>query len=326
MVLSFAEMKKQRAASLQKLSGELTKLNGSTNNVEKDDRFWYPEVDKAGNGYAVIRFLPAPEGEDVPFVRLWQHSFQGPGGWYIENSLTTIGQQDPIAEYNNMLWGDRNIKDEGYRPAERKQARAQKRKLIYISNVYIIKDPANPQNEGKVKLFKYGAQVFDKLNEVMNPPEMEGEDPKNPFDLWEGANFKIKIRNVEGYRNYTKSEFGDTEPLFEDDDEMEEVWKKCHSLQEQIAPDKFKTYEQLKVALDRALRTASPKLTKTAEEDSPYDDDEDNVVEMKTRKTLKEAAPKSFAEKKSKAPPKKVEEDDDDDDTMNFLQNLADDD
>jgi hypothetical protein len=327
MALSFAELKKQRAATREKLSGEIAKLNTNNNN-EKDDRFWYPETDKAGNGYAVIRFLPAPEGEDFPYVRLWQHSFQGPGGWYIENSLTTIGQQDPIAEYNNMLWGDSNIKDETYRVEERKQARKQKRKLIYISNVLIIKDPANPQNEGKVKLFKYGAQVFDKLNEAMNPPEMEGEEPMNPFDLWEGANFKIKIRQVEGYRNYTKSEFDDVEPLDEDDEVMEGYWKQCHSIQEQISPDKFKTYDQLKVALDRALKKNTTRMGKAADEDSPDEPEED--IDDIVAKIPKKAAPaKTFAEKKAKAAPKKavVEDDEDDDeDAMNFLKSIAEDD
>lgn len=321
MALSFAELKKQRAVTREKLSGELTKLN-SNSNTDKDDRFWYPETDKAGNGYAVVRFLPAPEGEDVPFVRLWQHSFQGPGGWYIENSLTTIGQQDPIAEYNTQLWNS-TTDDNG--PA-RQQVRKQKRKLIYISNVYIIKDPANPANEGKVKLFKYGAQVFDKLNEAMNP-QYEDESPMNPFDLWEGANFKIKIRQVEGYRNYTKSEFDDAEPLDDDEDAMEEIWKKAYSLQEQISPDKFKTYDQLKVALERALKKPSAVFTKAAE-DTP-DEPEEDIDEIVSKIPKKTAPPKSFGEKKAKVAPKKIVEDDDDeddDDPMNFLKSIAEDD
>ena len=313
MALSFAEMKKQRANSLEKLSGELTKMNTSTT-TEKDDRFWYPETDKAGNGYAVVRFLPAPKGEDVPFVRLWQHSFQGPGGWYIENSLTTIGQQDPIAEYNSELW---NSTTDDNSPA-RQQVRKQKRKLIYISNVYIVKDPANPENEGKVKLFKFGKKVFDKLNEAMNP-QYEDESPMNPFDLWEGANFKIKIRQVEGYRNYDKSEFGEVEPLDEDDDLMEEIWSKCHSLQEQISADKFKSYDQLKASLERALKKPVGKTTK-AEDDDPYEKEEDTPL----RKAVRESAPKKFAEAKAKKPAKS-DDDEDDDDTMNFLQSLADD-
>ncbi len=319
MALSFAELKKQRAATREKLSGEIAKLN--TNINEKDDRFWYPETDKAGNGYAVVRFLPAPEDEDFPYVRLWQHSFQGPGGWYIENSLTTIGQQDPIAEYNSELWNS-TTDDNG--PA-RQQVRKQKRKLIYISNVYIIKDPANPENEGKVKLFKYGAQVFDKLNEAMNP-QYEDETPMNPFDLWEGANFKIKIRQVEGYRNYTKSEFDDAEPLDDDDEVMENIWKKCYSLQEQIAPDKFKTYDQLKVALERALKKNTTRIGKAIDEDSP-DEPEEDIEEIASKIPKRSVAPKSFGEKKAKVAPKKViEEDDDDDDPMNFLKSMAEDD
>lgn len=312
MALSFAELKKQREATKAKLSGELTKMNSS--GVKDDDRFWYPDTDKAGNGYAVVRFLPAPEGEDIAFVRLWEHRFQGPGGWYIENSLTTIGQQDAIAEYNNELW---NSTTDDNSPA-RQQVRKQKRKLIYISNVYIIKDPANPENEGKVKLFKYGKKVFDKLNEVMNPPAIEQEEPMNPFDLWEGANFKIKIRQVDGYRNYDKSEFDEVAPLDEDDDVMESIWKQSHSLAEQIAPDKFKSPEKLKASLDRVLKKSASASSKAIEEDAPFDTDEDEVPVSKASK----AAPKKIAEKKAKATPQKEEEEDD---PMDFLQNLADD-
>ena len=314
MALSFAELKKQREATKAKLSGELTKMNQS--GVKDDDRFWYPDTDKAGNGFAVVRFLPAPEGEDVPFVRLWEHRFQGPGGWYIENSLTTIGKQDAIADYNNELW---NSTTDDKSPA-REQVRKQKRKLIYISNVYIVKDPANPENEGKVKLFKYGKKVFDKLNEAMNPPAIEQEEPMNPFDLWEGANFKIKIRQVDGYRNYDKSEFDDVGPLDEDDEVMEAIWSKAHSLAEQIAPDKFKTPEQLKAALDRVLRKSAAASTKAVDDDAPFDTDE----EEKPKKTLKEASAKKLGEKKTKAAPKK--DDDDDVDPMDFLQNIIDDD
>lgn len=313
MALSFAEMKKQRTGARDKITEQLNKMN-TNGNIQQDDRIWYPDTDKAGNGFAIVRFLPAPKGEDVPFVRLWQHSFKGPSGvWYIENSLTTIGQQDPIAEYNNELWNSTTDDDS---PA-RKQVRNQKRKLIYIANVYIVKDPANPENEGKVKLFKFGKKVFDKLNEAMNP-QYEDEDAMNPFDLWEGANFKIKIRQVDGYRNYDKSEFGEIEPLKEDDDEMAEIWEQCHSLQEQIAPDKFKTYEQLRVALDKALKTA-PKKAKADEEDAPFETEE---VEEEEKPKAKKVTAKKLPETKAKKAPKV--EDDEEDDTMSFLQNLAD--
>lgn len=315
MALSFAELKKQREATKAKLSGELTKMN--TAGAKDDDRFWYPDTDKAGNGFAIVRFLPAPEGEDVPFVRLWEHRFQGPGGWYIENSLTTIGQQDAIAEYNSELW---NSTTDDNAPA-RQQVRKQKRKLIYISNVYIIKDPANPENEGKVKLFKYGKKVFDKLNEVMNPPAIEQEEPMNPFDLWEGANFKIKIRQVDGYRNYDKSEFDTVAPLAESDDEMEEIWRKAYSLAEQIAPDKFKSPEKLKASLDRVLRKSAGAATKAVDDDAPFDTEEETKP---ASKSLKEATAKKAGAAKSKAAPKK--DDDDEGDPMDFLNNIIDDD
>lgn len=319
MALSFAELKKQRAALKEKLSSEITKMNSG--GFKEDDRFWYPDTDKAGNGFAIVRFLPAPEGEDTPFVRLWEHRFKGPGGWYIENSLTTIGQQDAIAEYNSELW----YSTEDDKSPARQQVRKQKRKLIYISNVYIVKDTMNPENEGKVKLFKYGKVIFDKLNAAMNPPESYGEEPMNPFDLWEGANFKIKIRLKDEYRNYDDSVFGDIGPLDEDDEVMESIWKQCHSLQEQIAPDKFKSPEQLKAALERVLKKPASGIGKAVDDDAPFDTDED---EAPVSKSVKEAAPKKVAASKPKpAPAKKaVVEDDDDDDTMNFLQNLSEDD
>ena len=235
-------------SSLEKLSGELAKMN-SQGEGGNDDRFWYPNVDKAGNGYAVIRFLPAPGDEEVPFVRVFSHGFKGPTGqWYIEDSLTTIGKPDPVGEMNSRLW---NESTDDNSPG-RKQARAQKRKLGYICNVYIIQDQLNPENNGKVKLFKFGKKIFDKLNEAMNP-QFADEEPMNPFCLWTGASFKLKIRNVEGYRNYDKSEFATPGPLFEDDKEMEAIWKQEHSLKTFIDPAKFKSYDELKAKLHRVL-------------------------------------------------------------------------
>lgn len=235
-------------SSLEKLSGELAKMN-TQGESGGDDRFWYPNVDKAGNGYAVIRFLPAPGEEDVPFVRVFSHGFKGPTGqWYIEDSLTTIGKNDPVGEMNSRLW---NESSDDNSPG-RKQARAQKRKLGYICNVYIIQDQLNPENNGKVKLFKFGKKIFDKLNEAMNP-QFADEEPMNPFCLWTGASFKLKIRNVEGYRNYDKSEFASPGPMFEDDKEMEAVWKQEHSLKTFVDPSKFKSYEELKTKLHRVL-------------------------------------------------------------------------
>ena len=247
--MDFSSLKNRSGKnSLEKLSAELAKLNQNQES-SKDDRFWYPNVDKAGNGFAIIRFLPAPGEEDVPFVRIWEHGFKGPTGkWYIENSLTTIGKQDPVSDLNSKLWNSTSDDDS---PA-RKQARAQKRKLTFVSNVYIVQDQQNPENNGKVKLFKFGKKIFEKLNEKMNP-QFADEEAMNPFDLWSGASFKLKIRNVEGYRNYDKSEFSQAAPLFEDDNNMEAVWKQEHSLQAFLAPTNFKSYEELQTKLNAVL-------------------------------------------------------------------------
>jgi len=213
------------------------------------NRFWQPEVDKAGNGMAVIRFLPAPQvdGEDaLPWVRVFSHGFQGPGGWLIDNCLTTLNEKCPVCEHNNTLWNS-GIE------ANKDIARKQKRKLSYVANVLIVSDPANKSNEGQVKLFKFGKKIFDKITEAMNP-EFADETPINPFDLWEGANFKLKIRNVEGYRNYDKSEFAEKSALYDGDDEkLEALWKSEYGLKEFLERKNFKTYDQLKQRLDKAL-------------------------------------------------------------------------
>lgn len=242
---SFQALKRNRTEGFDKLTQSLNKLNQKSSGPGPDDRFWKPEVDKAGNGYAVVRFLPETEGEDVPFVRIWDHGFQGPGGWFIENSLTTLGQKDPVSEYNSMLWNS-GIE------SNKEKARKQKRRLSFISNIYVVKDPANPDNEGKVFLYKYGKKIFDKLNEAMNP-QFEDEKPVNPFDLWEGADFKLKIRNVEGYRNYDKSELDIPAPLFDEDDELEATWKSQNKLNEFTDPTNFKTYQELQTKLNRVL-------------------------------------------------------------------------
>ena len=250
--MSFSNLKKQSSLGslTAKLVSQVEKMNKGSNGV--DDRLWKPEVDKAGNGYAVIRFLPAPDGEDLPWAKLYTHAFQGTGGWFIENSLTTLGQKDPVSEYNSQLWNSGVDSD-------KEVARKQKRKLSYYSNVYVVKDPSNPSNEGKVFLFRYGKKIFDKITAAMQP-EFEDETPINPFDFWAGANFKIKIKKVAGYWNYDSSEFAAPEPLFDDDDAMEAVWKQEHSLAEIVAPDQFKSYEDLKKRLDYVLGlTVAPK-------------------------------------------------------------------
>ena len=288
--MSFANLKKQsKLGSLtQKLVKEVEKMNN--NGASGDDRLWKLDVDKSGNGYAVIRFLPPPNGEDLPFVKLYSHAFQGPGGWYIENSLTTLGQKDPVSEYNTTLWN--NGTDAG-----KDAARRQKRKLTYISNIYVVKDPANPENEGKVFLYKYGKKIFDKLTAAMQP-EFEDEEAIDPFDFWQGANFKLKAKNVAGYRNYDSSEFTAVTPLLDDDDALEGLWKKESSLQEFVAADQFKSYEDLKKRLGYVLgnKTTVREDVETVDEDddrgsaeqlvtaavtskpSPVEDDEDDAL------------------------------------------------
>ena len=258
--MSFADMKKKRGDKLQSLLKETAKLNTPSQGQGDDDRFWRPELDKSGNGMAVVRFLPAPDGEDLPWARTWNHGFQGPGGWYIENSLTTLGQKDPVSEYNSQLWNS-GIE------ANKEIARKQKRRLTYIANVYVIKDPANPQNENTIRLYKFGKKIWDKINDKMNP-EFEDESPVNPFDLWEGANFKIKIRKLDGFSNYDKSEFENPSVLNEDEAKMEEIWKSEHSLAEFTDPKNYKTYAELKEKLDRVLGKQTDTPTPT---DVPFD-------------------------------------------------------
>jgi len=246
---SFANLKRGRS-DLSKLTKAIEATNQTGEGGSKDDnRFWQPEVDKAGNGMAVIRFLPAPQvdGEDaLPWVRVFSHGFQGPGGWLIDNCLTTLNEKCPVCEHNNTLWNS-GIE------ANKDIARKQKRKLSYVANVLIVSDPANKSNEGQVKLFKFGKKIFDKITEAMNP-EFADETPINPFDLWEGANFKLKIRNVEGYRNYDKSEFAEKSALYDGDDEkLEALWKSEYGLKEFLERKNFKTYDQLKQRLDKAL-------------------------------------------------------------------------
>ena len=210
-----------------------------------DERLWKPEVDKTGNGFAVIRFLPAPENEDIPWVKLYSHAFQGPGGWYIENSLTTTGKKDPVSDYNRELWNSGNESDKDV-------VRRQKRKLSYYANIYVVKDPANPQSEGGVFLYKFGKKIFDKVMEAMQP-EFEDETPINPFDFWQGANFKLKIKKKDGYWNYDSSEFDSVSPLLEDDDALEAIWKKQYSLAAVTAADQFKSYDDLEKRLKYVL-------------------------------------------------------------------------
>ena len=279
---SFANLKRQ-SGNLDKLSKAIEALSQtSEGGSEKSDNFWRPEVDKAGNGMAVIRFLPASEkdGDDaLPWVKIHSHGFQGPGGWLIDNCLTTKNQQCPVCEHNSTLWNS-GIE------ANKDIVRKQKRKLNYITNVYIVSDPKHPENEGKVKLFKFGKKIFDKISEAMNPA-FEDETAINPFDMWKGANFKLKIRKVEGYQNYDKSEFDSPSPLSTDDEKLETIWKNEFALQELVADKEFKSYDVLKGRLDKVLglNGEAPRTTveqtkakefaapKKQAEDSPFKDD-----------------------------------------------------
>jgi hypothetical protein len=297
--MDFSKLKsKSGKNSLEELTKKLQSAAGNESS-SKDDRFWQPTVDKAGNGYAVIRFLPSPGDEDVPFIRVFDHGFQGPGGWYIEKSLTTIGQTDPVSEHNSKLWNS-GIE------ANKEIARKQKRRLSFYSNIYVVNDPGNPSNEGKVFLFKYGKKIFDKLNDAMNP-QYPDDEAVNPFDFWAGANFKLKIRNVEGYRNYDKSEFDKPSPLFEDDEQLETVWKQEHSLKAFLDPKEFKSYDDLKKKLNRALA-----------EDDRYVGSADNQ-----EITIEDVDETPSPRHKASAAPVHAEDDDEDDDTIDFFKSLA---
>lgn len=302
--MSFADLKKQSSLGslTQKLVKEVEKMNVGSNGA--DERLWKPEMDKTGNGYAIIRFLPAPDGEDLPWVKIYSHGFQGHGGWYIENSLTTIGQKDPVSEYNRGLWNSGNEND-------KETVRKQKRKLSYYSNIYIVKDPTNPSNEGKVFLYKYGAKIFDKVMAAMQP-EFEDEEPINPFDFWQGANFKLKIRKVDGYWNYDKSEFDRQSPLLDDEDSLEGIWKKQHPLQALLAPSEFKTYDELQKRLDYVLgKKGTPKSQ----------DSDDNEEQDTSRGSFK---PEFGSRQESKVSEEPLSDSDsEDDDTLSYFQRLA---
>jgi len=260
-------------------------------------------MDKTGNGFAIIRFLPAPKGEELPWVKLWNHAFQGPTGqWYIENSLTTINQNDPVSELNSKFWNSGVESD-------KEIARRQKRKLQYYSNIYVVKDSANPENEGKVFLYRYGKKIFDKVMETMQPA-FEDETPVNPFDFWEGANFKLKLRKVDGYWNYDKSEFEKPSALAEDDEKLEEIWGKQYSLSEFTAPTNFKSYDELQTRLNTVLSGT----TKVG-----------NVTDMQTGGAFDDSPSTSTVvdTKEEPAPTVSVSNTEDDEDTMSYFEKLA---
>jgi hypothetical protein len=301
----------KKSNSLDKLLGAVQTENAPQEKKSyADERLWKPVVDKSGNGYAVIRFLPAVEGEDLPWAKVWNHAFQGPTGqWYIENSLTTIGQNDPVSEMNSAYWNSGVESD-------KEIARKQKRKLQYFANILVIEDKANPQNEGKVMLYRFGKKIFDKCMEAMQPV-FEDETPVNPFDFWEGAEFKLKIRKVDGYWNYDKSEFGSKSALFDNDDEIEAVWNKQYPLTEFSAESNFKSYDELKTRLGTVL--AGTTTVGSAElSGSPYY----NVTALIEDEPQK--APWVDTKEAPAPTPTVTVTADDEDDTLSYFEKLAD--
>ena len=298
---NFAELKRKSQSNFDFLQKELQK---STNaNSSGDERLWKPALDASGNGYAVIRFLPAPEGESLPWAKLYNHAFQGPGGWLIDNCPTTKGEQCPVCAANNKLWNSGVESD-------KEIARQRKRKLSYYSNIYVVKDSANPDNEGKVFLYKYGKKIHDKVLAAMQP-EFDDETPVNPFDLWEGANFKLKIRTIGGYWNYDASEFAAPSALSADDDEMEQLWKQAYSLEAFTAPSEFKEYDAVENRLNAVLGLSAPRPVQQAQEEEEQDpapiggfNDSDITVS-------------------SERQPYSVTTDTDDDDALSYFQKLA---
>jgi hypothetical protein len=306
--MSFQDLKKQsRLGSLtDKLVKQVEKLNNNSSGGA-DDRLWKPEMDKSGVGSAVIRFLPAPKGEDLPWVQMFSHAFQGPGGWYIENSLTTIGQKDPVSEYNRSLWNSGSDKD-------KETVRKQKRKLSYYANIYVVKDPAHPENEGKVFLFKFGKKIFDKILNAMQP-EFDDEEPINPFDFWTGANFKLKLVKKDGYWNYDKSEFASPGALLDDDEALEAIWSKQHPLQPLVAADQFKSYQDLEKRLKYVI---GEKTAQRRPDPELEDEDEGSEIPSDIREQLNNLSSSRVVEREVPAV------DEDEDDAMSYFQKLVD--
>ena len=296
--MDFESLKKSSSnfdAITKALETKMTPENQQSNNKYQDDRLWKPELDKTGNGYAVLRFLPASNGEEMPWQRVWTHAFQDKGGWFIENSLTTLNQKDPVSEENTRLWNTGVDSD-------KEIARKRKRKLSYYANIFIVSDPKHPENEGQVKLYKFGKKIFDKITEAMQPA-FEDEQAINPFDFWKGANFKLKIRKVDGYWNYDKSEFEGVTPLKESDDDIKAIWEKQYPLKPFVDPSNFKTYDELKEKLNRVITGTQSTATVDSVDLPPQTT---TAVEMPK---VSESAPVS-----------------DDDDTLSYFSKLADED
>lgn len=302
--MGFKDLKKS-SQDISRLTDELNKMNKGAESY-KDDRIWKPELDQASNGFAVIRFLPPVEGEDVPWVRIFSHGFQGKGGWFIENCPTTIGGKCPLCESNGELWNS-GVED------DKNVARDRKRKLSYFANIMVVSDPKNPQNDGKVFLYKFGKKIFDKIMEKLQP-EFQDESPVNVFDFWKGADFKLKIRKVAGYVNYDKSEFDTASPLLGGDDKkLEGIWSQQHKLQEFLKPENFKSYDELSAKLNSVLNGSSKKKAEDVEGD--------DFIAFDKKVETKSVSPKS-----SKMPEKKMEESSEEEDAMSYFEKLTNDD
>lgn len=307
--MNFADLKKKSKSNLTNLVAELDKM--TTNKSYQDDRFWsVPMDEKTGNGTALIRFLPAGKNDKLPWVPMYSHAFQGPGGWYIENSLTTIGKQDPLGEMNTELWAT-GIE------ANKEIVRKRKRKQQYISNIYVISDPKNPQNEGKVMLMKYGKKIFEKIQEAMKPV-FEGEDPIDPFDFWQGADFRLKVKKVDGYPNYDASKFENQSPLLDGDDAaLEQVWNSIYNLSEFHDPKNFKSYDELKARLDKVLGVKSTPSPSAGPSKSSSNQ---NKIEAKSASSVmtKDADDADEVPWKSNST-----EEDDDDESLDYFRKMA---
>jgi hypothetical protein len=310
--MSFATLKKQSGSAFEKLTKEVEKISKPEGGSGADERLWKPEMDKSGNGYAVIRFLPAPDGEDIPWAKVWSHAFQGPGGWYIENSLTTLNKKDPVGEMNRELWNSGS-------DADKEIARKQKRKLSYYANIYVVEDPAHPENEGRVFLYKFGKKIFDKIMAAMQP-EFKDETPVNPFDFWQGADFKVKIRKVDGYWNYDKSEFSRPGTLGNlSDDQLEAIWKKEYSLTEFTDESNFKTYEELDARLNAVLNAKRQQPARRIDQET----EEGEVVSAPSNWSEEVS---SFRSSVSQSAPALPNFNNDEDDDLSYFARLAEED
>lgn len=303
--MAFKDLKK-RTNALQELQKKIEDDNKPS--YAKDERIWSPTRDKAGNGFAIIRFLPAHDEEDMPFVKLYSHGFQDKGGWYIENSLTTLGQKDPCGQMNSADWA---TGDEELRNIVRKRSR----KTNYYSNIYVVKDAGNPENEGKVFIFRYGTKIFEKIMDMVNGNEVEGRKAVNVFNMWEGANFELRVKKVAGYPNYDSSTFSAPGVLENfDDGQLESIYNREHKLQPLVAPDQFKTFDELQDRLDivLGLKSAPAKGSSTAKKETVSIDEK--PVFAKPPLAADDDDDESTEETTS----------DDDDESLSYFQSLVD--